>query len=87
MQNRCLSDLKIGLFIADILLPEGVAFPAIDEAKRRNIPYLLIIGSVRHMAQREANGEFPISRSRSSSRTLWIPYWSALALETGIIET
>ena len=49
---------KVDLFIADILLPDGTAFPAIDEAKRRNIPYLLMTGSFPHMAQLEANGEF-----------------------------
>ena len=53
---------KIDLFIADILLPDEVAFPAIDEAKRRNIPYLLMTGSFPHMAQLEANGEFHLTK-------------------------
>lgn len=53
---------KVDLFIADILLPDGTAFPAIDEAKRRNIPYLLMTGSPRHMAQLEVNGEFHLAK-------------------------
>ena len=54
--TQMLERSKVDLFIADILLPDGTAFPAIDEAKKRNIPYLLITGSVHHMAQLEANG-------------------------------
>jgi DNA-binding response OmpR family regulator len=60
--KKMLERSKIDLLIADILLCDGVAFPAIDEAKRRNIPYLLITGSSRHMAQLEANGEFHLAK-------------------------
>jgi DNA-binding response OmpR family regulator len=56
--TQMLERSKVDLFIADMLLPDGTAFSAIDEAKRRNIPYLLMTGSIRHMAQLEANGEF-----------------------------
>jgi DNA-binding NtrC family response regulator len=60
--TQMLERSKVDLFIADILLPDGTAFPAIDEAKKRNIPYLLITGSVHHMAQLEANGEFHLAK-------------------------
>jgi DNA-binding response OmpR family regulator len=58
MLERC----KVDLFIADILLPDGVAFPAIDEAKSRNIPSLLMTGSLHHMAQLKANGELHLAK-------------------------
>jgi DNA-binding response OmpR family regulator len=60
--TQMLERSKVELFIADILLPDGVAFPAIDEARKRNIPYLLMTGNARHMAQLEANGEFHLSK-------------------------
>src|SRR5579872_279610 len=60
--KQMLERSKVDLLIADILLPDGVAFPAIDEAKTRNIPSLLITGSVRHMAQLAANGEFHLAK-------------------------
>src|SRR5580658_4479222 len=60
--KQMLERSKVNLFIADILLPDGVAFPAIDEAKRRNIPYLLMTGSSQHMAELGANGEFHLSK-------------------------
>ena len=60
--KQMLERSKVDLFIADMLLPDGTAFSAIDEAKRRNIPYLLMTGSPRHMAQLEANGEFHLAK-------------------------
>jgi DNA-binding response OmpR family regulator len=60
--TQLLERSKVDLFIADILLPDGSAFPAIDEAKKRNIPYLLMTGSLHHMAQLEANGEFHLAK-------------------------
>jgi DNA-binding response OmpR family regulator len=48
--------------VADILLPDGTAFAAIDEANRRNVPCLLMTGSWPHMAQLEANGEFYLAK-------------------------
>lgn len=53
---------KVDLLIADMLLPEGTAFPAIEEAKRRHVSYLIITGSWPHMAQLEANGEFHLTK-------------------------
>ncbi len=60
--KQMLEKSKVDLFIADILLPDGTAFAALDEAKRRNIPYLLMTGSFPHMAQLEANGEFHLTK-------------------------
>jgi two-component system, OmpR family, response regulator len=53
---------KVDLLIADIVLPGGTAFSAVDEAKRRNVPHLLMTGSWPHMAQLEANGEFHLAK-------------------------
>lgn len=53
---------KVDLLITDILLADGTAFPAIDEAKRRNTPYLVMTGSVRHRARLEANGESHLAK-------------------------
>ena len=52
----------VDLLIADIVLPDGTAFAAIDEARRRNISSLLMTGSWPHMAELEANGEFHLSK-------------------------
>ena len=60
--KELLEKSKVDLFIADILLPDGTAFPAIDEAKRRNIAYLIITGSLPHMAELKANGEFHLAK-------------------------
>jgi DNA-binding response OmpR family regulator len=60
--KQMLERSKVDLLIADILLPDGVAFPAVDEAKRRSIPYLLITGSPKHMAEIQSNGEFHLAK-------------------------
>jgi len=54
--------ITVDLLIADIVLPDGTAFAAIDEARRRNISCLLMTGSWPHMAELEANGEFHLSK-------------------------
>ena len=54
--------ITVDLLIADIVLPDGTAFAAIDEAKRRNISCLLMTGSWPHMAELEANGEFHLTK-------------------------
>ena len=59
---QILQKTKVDLLIADIVLSDGTAFSAIDEAKRRNIPYLLMTGSWPHMAQLEANGELHLTK-------------------------
>ena len=60
--QEILEKAKVDLFVADMLLPDGTAFPAIEEAKRRNVSYLIITGSWPHMAQLEANGEFHLTK-------------------------
>lgn len=60
--REMLEKSKVDLFVADMLLPDGTAFPAIDEAKRRHVSYLIITGSWPHMAQLEANGEFHLAK-------------------------
>ena len=49
--TQILQETEVDLLIADIVLSDGTASAAIDEAKRRNIAYLLMTGSWSHMAQ------------------------------------
>src|SRR3954468_13379331 len=60
--TQTLQKTKVDLLIADIVLSDDTAFAAIDEAKRRNIAYLLMAGSWPYMAQLEANGELHLTK-------------------------
>ena len=60
--TQILQKAKVDLLIADIVLSDGTAFAAIDEAKRRNIACLLMTGSWPHIAQLEANGELHLTK-------------------------
>lgn len=60
--QEILEKTRVALFIADIVLPDGTAFSAIEEAKRRNVPCLIMTGSWPHMAQLEANGDFHLAK-------------------------
>jgi DNA-binding response OmpR family regulator len=60
--TQILQKTKVDLLIADIVLSDGTAFAAIDEAKRRNVACLLMTGSWPHMAQLEANGELHLTK-------------------------
>jgi DNA-binding response OmpR family regulator len=60
--TQILQKTKVDLLIADIVLPDGTAFSAIDEAKKRNVVCLLMTGSWPHMAQLEANGELHLTK-------------------------
>src|SRR6187399_3146667 len=60
--TQILQKTKVDLFIAVIVLSDGTAFAAIDEAKRRHIICLLMTGSWPHMAQLEANGELHLTK-------------------------
>ena len=60
--REILERVKTDLFIADVLLPDGTAFAALDAAKQHNVPYLLMTGSLSHMAEFAANGQFHLSK-------------------------
>jgi DNA-binding response OmpR family regulator len=60
--RELLDRVKFDLFIADVLLPDGTAFAAVDVAKLHKVPYFLITGCVTHMAELEANGQFHLSK-------------------------
>ena len=60
--REILERVKVDLFIADVLLPDGTAFAALDTAKQRKVPYFLMTGSPLHMAEMEANGEFHLTK-------------------------
>jgi DNA-binding response OmpR family regulator len=56
--SELLERVKFDLFIADVLLPDGTAFAALDVAKLRKVPFFLMTGSDTQMAELEANGQF-----------------------------
>ena len=60
--KEILDRIAVDLLIADVVLPDGTAFAAIDEARRRNIACLLMTGSWPHMAELQANGEFHLTK-------------------------
>jgi CheY-like chemotaxis protein len=57
-----LDRVKFDLFVADVLLPDGTAFAALDIAKLDEVPYLLMTGNPGQMAELEANGQFHLSK-------------------------
>ncbi len=57
-----LQHVDVDLLVADIILPDGTAFGVVDTAKQRGIPVLLMTGSIQHMAQLEANGQFHLAK-------------------------
>ncbi len=57
-----LERVQVDLFIADVLLPDGTAFAALDAARQRRVPFFLITGSQAHMAELEANGQFHLCK-------------------------
>jgi DNA-binding response OmpR family regulator len=60
--RELLERVKFDLFIADVLLPDGTAFAALDVAKMHKVAYFLMTGSTAHMAELEANGQFHLSK-------------------------
>ena len=60
--SELLERVKFDLFIADVLLPDGTAFAALDIAKMRKVPYFLMTGNGTHTAELEANGQFHLAK-------------------------
>jgi DNA-binding NtrC family response regulator len=57
-----LQQVDVDLLVADVLLSDGTAFSAVEIAKQRNVPFFLITGSISHMAELKANGQFHLSK-------------------------
>jgi two-component system, OmpR family, catabolic regulation response regulator CreB len=57
-----LERVKFDLLIADVLLPDGTAFAALDIAKLRKVPFFLMTGHDAQMAELEANGQFHLAK-------------------------
>ena len=57
-----LERVKFDLFIADVLLPDGTAFAALDVAKLHKVPFFLMTGHDAQMAELEANGQFHLAK-------------------------
>lgn len=60
--SELLGRVAVDLLIADVLLQGGTTFAAIDAAKERQVPYLVITGSAAHMAQLAANHELYLAK-------------------------
>ena len=59
---KVLERVKVDLFIAEVLLPDGSAFAALDAAQSHKVPYFLMTGSPAHLAELEANGQFHLAK-------------------------
>jgi len=57
-----LARVKVDLLVSDVLVIGGTAFAAVAAANQREVPYFLITGSLEHMAEFEANGEFHLAK-------------------------
>jgi len=60
--RELLERVKFDLFIADVVLPDGTAFAALDTAKLHKVPFFLMTGSPAHLAELEANGQFHLAK-------------------------
>jgi DNA-binding response OmpR family regulator len=57
-----LERVKIDLLIANMVLPDGLGTEAADLARQKDIPFLLMTGSVERMAQLESNGSYFLAK-------------------------
>ena len=57
-----LERVKVDLLIADVLLPDGTCFAAVDIAERKGLPYVLMTGDGDQMAQLQTNGALHLSK-------------------------
>jgi len=57
-----LERVKVDLLIADVLLPDGTCFAAVDIAERKGLPYILMTGDGDQMAQLQTNGALHLSK-------------------------
>ena len=60
--SELLERVEFDLFIADVLLPDGTAFAALDVAKLHKVPFFLMTGSDAHTVELESNGQFHLSK-------------------------
>ena len=57
-----LRHIKVDLFVADVLLPDGTVFDILEIVKARDVPYILMTGSEDRKAQLAANGDFHLGK-------------------------
>jgi DNA-binding response OmpR family regulator len=57
-----LERVRVDLVIANVILPDGTGMEAVDLARQRDIPFLLMTGSVEHMIRLEDNGTFYLAK-------------------------
>jgi len=56
-----LERVKVDLLIADVILLDGTCFAAVDIAKRKSLPCILMTGNGDQMAQLQTNGALHLS--------------------------
>jgi two-component system, OmpR family, response regulator len=57
-----LERVKVDVLIANIVLPDGNSLAVAEFAKQKNIPALLMTGSIEHMARLEEDGEYYLAK-------------------------
>ena len=57
-----LERVKIDFMVANVMLPDGTCFPAVDFARQKEVPVLLMTGSVEQMARLQAEGEYYLAK-------------------------
>ena len=59
---QLLDRMKFDILIANVILPDGIGTTATDRAKQKDIPFLLMTGSIDRMAELEANGHYYLAK-------------------------
>jgi DNA-binding response OmpR family regulator len=57
-----LDRMKFDILIANVILPDGIGTEATDRARQKDIPFLLMTGSIDRMAELEANGQYFLAK-------------------------
>ena len=54
--------MKFNFLIANVVLPDGLGTVATDRARQKEIPFVLMTGSIERMAELEANGHYFLAK-------------------------
>ena len=57
-----LDRMRFDILIANVILPDGIGTVATDRARQKDIPYLLMTGSIDRMAELETNGQYFLAK-------------------------
>jgi DNA-binding response OmpR family regulator len=59
---QLLDRMKFDILIANVILPDGIGTTATDLARQKDIPFLLMTGSIDRMAELEATGHYYLAK-------------------------